>query len=49
MAHDRWPPPGYLECFRPNAAVRAGRLQVSPRQTPLTDVEIRACEERAWY
>ncbi len=50
MAHARQPPPGYLECFRPNLRLRHGRpLELAPRRVPLTDDEIRACEERRWY
>jgi arabinofuranosyltransferase len=50
MAHARQPPAGYLECFRPNARLRPdGRLEVAPRAAPLTDAEIRACEDRRWY
>jgi arabinofuranosyltransferase len=44
MAHDRVPPRGYVECFRPNVQ-RVGRhMQVVPRI--LTDAEIVACEAR---
>jgi len=50
MAHVRKPPPGYVECFRPNASLRwNGRLQIEPRPVPLTDVQIRTCESRHWY
>ena len=50
MAHARQPPPGYVECFRPNASVSwDGRLEIEPRPAPLTDAEIRACERRRWY
>jgi arabinofuranosyltransferase len=48
MAHDRKPPDGYLECFRPNIAVRA-MLYLNPRSEPLTDAEIIACESKQWY
>ena len=47
MAHDRGPPEGYIECFRPNVFVRTnGKLGVRPRARDLTADEIRACEER---
>ena len=48
MAHDRKPPDGYLECFRPNVAVGIG-LYMRPRSEPLTDAEIIACETKPWY
>lgn len=44
MAHDRWPPPGYVECFRPNVTIAARRVGVRPR--PLGDAEIRDCQVR---
>jgi arabinofuranosyltransferase len=47
MAHDRGPPPGYFECFRPNVFVRKKQgLTMRPRAHPLTAGEIRACEEK---
>lgn len=42
MAHDRSPPPGYVECFRPNFSVTDRRARVLDR--PLPDDEIRRCE-----
>ncbi|OYT70235.1 MAG: hypothetical protein CFK52_11585 [Chloracidobacterium sp. CP2_5A] len=44
MAHFRRPPPGYLECFRPNVAIRDGQVKVLPRAIPLTADDIRRCE-----
>ena len=47
MAHDRGPPEGYIECFRPNVVVYPnGKLGVRLRARDLTDEEIRRCEER---
>jgi arabinofuranosyltransferase len=47
MAHDRWPPEGYIECFRPNVVVHPhARLGVRLRARVLTAEEIRRCEER---
>lgn len=43
MAHDRMPPPGYVECFRPNFMVGNPWREV-PRDPPLTDDDIRRCE-----
>jgi arabinofuranosyltransferase len=40
MAHTRSPPPGYVESFRPNVAIRQGRMTVRKRRTPLTAAEI---------
>jgi arabinofuranosyltransferase len=47
MAHDRGPPEGYFECFRPNVVVYpSGKLGVRLRARELTAQEIHACEER---
>jgi arabinofuranosyltransferase len=48
MAHERRPPAGYVECFRPNVTVRAGSLHVESREEPLTDEDIERCERTAW-
>jgi arabinofuranosyltransferase len=52
MAHDRMAPAGYLEAFRPNVRFeRRGQdyvFVVDPRETPLTDADIRAAEARFW-
>ncbi|WP_058880914.1 hypothetical protein [Chloracidobacterium thermophilum] len=45
MAHFRRPPPGYVECFRPNVAIRNGHVTILPRDIPLTAADIRRCEE----
>jgi arabinofuranosyltransferase len=49
MAHSRRPPPGYVECFSPNARLIEGKprgtVEVRPRAQPLTDAGIRACEQ----
>ena len=51
MAHERWPPRGYVECFRPNVELlgrkdpRAPGVVVTPRE--LDDEEIVRCE--TWY
>ncbi|GAB4140392.1 MAG: hypothetical protein Fur0037_06910 [Planctomycetota bacterium] len=47
MAHERWPPPGYLEDFQPNVRIDRGRIEVTPRRTPLTPSRIAAIE-REW-
>jgi arabinofuranosyltransferase len=44
MAHERRPPEGYLDCFKPDVDLNLGR--VKPR--PLSDDDIRACEDRWW-
>lgn len=46
MAHERAPPDGYIEAFRPNVVVRDGVRQVDPTVVPLTDDEIRTVEQR---
>ena len=43
MAHDRTPPPGYVECFRPNVTIAGRVATVAERAVPLTDDDIRAC------
>ncbi len=46
LAHERRPPAGYLECFRPNVWFSERGLRIAPRTEPLTDEEIRGCESR---
>ncbi len=48
MAHDRSPPPGYVDCFDPNLAhgARSGEVTTRPHKQPMTDERIRRCE--AW-
>lgn len=52
MAHDRRPPPGYVECFRPNVTANLGdgsasnRIAVEERE--LSDADIIRCESRDW-
>jgi len=49
MAHDRKPPDGYRECFRPNIVALPGfGMYAKPRSKPLTDPEIIACEAKPW-
>ena len=49
IAHERQPPPGYVECFRPQAEARNDHFGlVAPRPRPVSDAEIRACEARDW-
>ncbi|MCC7396028.1 MAG: EF-hand domain-containing protein [Planctomycetes bacterium] len=45
-AHERLPPPGYIEGFRPNLDLADGRATVVPRSEPLTAEAIRAHEAR---
>jgi arabinofuranosyltransferase len=45
MAHERTPPPGYLDCFRPNVTIVGGQAQVRRRDPELTGRDIVACEE----
>jgi arabinofuranosyltransferase len=44
MAHDRAPPPGYLDCFRPNVGNDPNGIIVVPRMVPMTAEEIVDCE-----
>ena len=47
MAHDRRPPAGYVECFRPNVTLGGPeKIRIRPREQPLTADDIRACERR---
>jgi arabinofuranosyltransferase len=46
MAHERKPPPGYVECFRPNLLDTPAGIKLFRRPQPLTSEEIIACEER---
>ncbi len=45
MAHDRRPPPGYVDCFRPNVPKGPGAFRLKPRKDPVTADTIRACED----
>jgi arabinofuranosyltransferase len=48
MGHDRMAPEGYVECFRPNVELlRSRRVNVHPREIPLTAEDIIQCE-RKW-
>jgi len=45
MAHERMPPPGYVEAFEPNVDVADdGVVTVRPRATPMTAERLRAIE-----
>jgi arabinofuranosyltransferase len=45
MAHQRIPPPGYVECFLPNVTLAGPNgVTVSPREVPLTAQVIKDCE-----
>ena len=46
MAHDRQPPAGYVECFRPNVKVKNGKVVALSRKVPLTSHEIRRSEAK---
>jgi arabinofuranosyltransferase len=47
MAHQRIPPPGYVECFLPNVTLDGPTgVRVSPRELPLTAQKIIDCERR---
>lgn len=48
MAHDRRPPPGYLACLAPNLKAIDGRLVEVPREAPISEQAIRACELQFW-
>ena len=44
MAHERRPPPGYVEAFEPNVVVSERRLVIEPREQPLTAERVRSIE-----
>jgi arabinofuranosyltransferase len=47
MAHDRGPPKGYFDCFRPSVKVLPdGKLAVRQRTRELTTEEVQRCEQR---
>ncbi len=46
MAHERYPPRGYVECFQPNLTIVAGKVILHNRE--LTDEAIRECESTSW-
>ncbi|MBX3464943.1 MAG: hypothetical protein KF830_17380 [Planctomycetes bacterium] len=48
MAHERSPPPGYVEDFAPNVVVADGQFTVRRRSEPLTPARVRALEQRWW-
>ncbi len=49
MAHERKPPKGYVECFRPNVRYdKGGNRRNTPRKKPLTDADIIACQQQGW-
>lgn len=48
LAHERQPPPGYVECFVPNVTVGRDQVVFTPRQVPFDADTIRACEALWW-
>lgn len=44
MAHERMPPPGYVEALRPNVVLEGGRFVAVEGVEPLTDPEVVAVE-----
>jgi arabinofuranosyltransferase len=46
MAHERTPPPGYIEALRPNVELRDGRFVAVAGVPPLTDDEVMAVEAK---
>ncbi len=55
MAHDRFAPPVYIDCFKPNAVFSSGQFILLPRtESPAeTDQRILSCEQQfahaAWH
>ncbi len=48
MAHDRYPPAGYVPCFQPNLKLVAANKFVVARRNVPADALIAACENRIW-
>ena len=50
MAHERVPPPGYVQCFQANVILGYRLVTISKRDVPFTADNIIACETkyRAW-
>jgi arabinofuranosyltransferase len=49
MAHERKPPRGYVECFRPDIAFdKQGKLRKRPAGRTLTDDDIIRCQQEGW-
>lgn len=46
MAHDRFPPEGYVECFSPNVIIHSRQAVVLPRKETLTAASIIECEKK---
>ena len=46
MAHDRVPPPHYVDCFQPNVRIVKRHVVIVPRAVALTQDRIRQCEDR---
>jgi arabinofuranosyltransferase len=47
MAHDRYPPDGYTECYQPNLKLVTDNKFVIANRT-LSDADVAACETKAW-
>jgi arabinofuranosyltransferase len=45
MAHERRPPPGYVECFSPNVTIVGKEVIINKREEPLTADKIIECAE----
>ncbi len=54
MAHERMPPPGYIECFRPNVTFVLNKVSgayrpvIIARDVQLTANDIVECEKKPW-
>jgi arabinofuranosyltransferase len=46
IAHERYPPVGYMECFQPNLRLMGGKLVMAQRD--LSAADIVDCESRNW-
>jgi arabinofuranosyltransferase len=44
MAHERHPPPGYVEDLEPNVTIEGDVVRAAPRKVPLTPERVRAIE-----
>ncbi len=46
MGHARLPPPGYVECFRPNVRIVERQIVIDERDPPMVPEDIIRCERR---
>ncbi|MCA9568441.1 MAG: hypothetical protein KC656_11385, partial [Myxococcales bacterium] len=48
LAHERFPPAGYVDCFRPNVVLVPDDVIAFPRAEPFGPDDVRSCEDHWW-